>query len=205
VSALLSRWSLLLIISLWAALLLAALLVPLLGGAADPGDALTRNTVRLALLYYAAALTLLLRRRPADWAADTPAVRLARCCWTLAWAAFLVHLGMALHHVDGWSHAAAVERTRQRTGFGEGVYVSHLFTLVWTADVVFWWLAPRRYAARSPRIDLALHAFMLFMTFNAMVVFESGFIRWAGLALFIWLAGVALTRPKAVPPRSAAL
>ena len=42
--------------------------------------------------------------------------------------------------------------------------------------------------------NTALHGFMLFVIFNAMVVFESGLIRWAGVAMVVWLAAVAAYR-----------
>lgn len=177
---------------LWPGLTGAALMIPWLGGAPDPGDAVTRYTVRVSLLYYAAASAVLLWCRPDEPAAGAARDRLARCCWTLAWAAYLVHLAMAFHHVDHWSHAAAVARTQRRTGFGEGVYVSHLFTLLWTADVAWWWLRPAGHARRPAWVGRGLHAFMAFIVFNATVVFEQGFIRWAGLALFAGLAGLWL-------------
>jgi hypothetical protein len=179
---------------LWLSLLIAMFVAPGLTATADPGDDLTRNTVRLALLYYAAALTLLLSLTSADWASSSRRVRLARCCWTLAWAAFVLHVGMALHHFDHWSHAATIERTHRRTGFGEGVLIAYLFTLLWTADVAYWWLRPAAYAARRPAFDRALHAFMLFMVFNGTVVFEEGPIRWVGLAFFLGLAAAWLGR-----------
>src|SRR5262245_52625125 len=162
-----------LLVASWAILLAAALLVaPVFS--ADPGKGLTRNTVRVALLFYGLAVVLVLRRAPEV---------LARLCWTLAWAAFVVHVGMAFHHQLDWSHARALEHTRQVSGVGAGLYVSYLFTLLWTADVLWWWRAPAGRAARPPWVDAGLHGFMLFMVFNATVVFESGLIRWAGVAL----------------------
>jgi len=102
---------------------------------------------------------------------------------------------VAFHYAHHWSHAEAVEATRLRSGVGEGIYVSHLFTLLWTADVLWWWLRPRGYAARSPWVDRVLHGFMLFVIFNGTVVFEDGLIRWAGILLFVALAAVWLYRP----------
>lgn len=169
-------------------LLAAALAVPFQTHPADPGDALVRNTVRVALLYYAAALNLMLSLRPADAAAATPRGRLARACWTLAWAAYLVHLAAAFHFYHHWSHADAVEHTRQVSGVGEGIYVSHFFTLAWTADVLWWWLAPEARARRSPWVGRALHGFMLFVVFNGTVVYETGPIRWAGIIMCAELA-----------------
>src|SRR5204863_7801685 len=123
-----------------------------LSAAADPGDRLTRDTVRLALVYYAAAATLMLRPGPRAW-------RAARWCWTLAWAAYLVHVAMAFHHYHHWSHAAAFAHTRAVSGVGEGVYVSHAFTLLWTLDVAWWWLRLGSYTTRPPWVGRALHGF----------------------------------------------
>jgi hypothetical protein len=180
--------------ALWAALLAGVLALPSLTSSPTPGDDLTRNTVRLALGYYAAAVGLMLVLRPAEWAVLSGRVRLARACWTLAWAAYLVHLGMAFHHYHGWSHADAVAHTRQVSGVGEGIYVSHLFTVLWTADVVWWWLRPAGYARRPPWVGRALHGFMLFMVFCATVVYEAGPVRWAGVLLFACLAALAVWR-----------
>jgi hypothetical protein len=121
------------------------------------------------------------------WAAATIRGRLARWCWTWAWVAYVVHLGMAFHYFHGWSHAEAVEHVRRVSGFGPGIYFSHLFTLVWTVDVAAWWLWPARYADRNPWFDRLLHGFMLFMIFNGTIVYETGFIRWAGSVLFVVL------------------
>ena len=175
---------------LWGALLALVLAWPRLTASPTAGDDLTRHTVRLALLYYAAALTLMIRMRRPDWLARSGRGRLARWCWTLAWAAFVVHLGMAFHHYHHWSHASAVEHTREVSGFGEGIYFSHLFALAWTADMMAWWLRPAWYARRSPWVDRALHGYMLFIIFNATIVYETGLIRWLGMALFAWLAAV---------------
>jgi hypothetical protein len=187
---------------LWSGLLAAALAAPMLLPSADPGDDVVRNTVRLSLLYYAAAAALMLRLRRHDWAALTAPAWLARCCWTLALLAYLVHVGTAFHFAHGWSHAHAVEETRRRSGVGEGIYVSHFFTLAWTADVLSWWLTPRWYASRSPWWGRALHGFMLFVIFNGTVVFEEGPTRWAGVALVAGLAGLWLW-DRAYAPLSA--
>src|SRR5262245_2105716 len=49
--------------------------------AADAGETLTRNTVRLSLAWYFAALLLMMRLRAAeDWSATTSAGQLARWC-----------------------------------------------------------------------------------------------------------------------------
>jgi hypothetical protein len=178
----------------WLLGLTAVILAPYLRQSPTLGDDLTRYTVRLALACYAVAATLMLLLRPDEQRGNSPRARLARWCWTFAWATYLVHLAMAFHHYHHWSHAAAVEHTEAVSGFGKGIYLSHLFTLVWTADVLFWWLRPGRHAGRSSSIDWLLHGFMVFIIFNATVTYETGPIRWAGLALFTGLAGVWIYR-----------
>jgi hypothetical protein len=161
--------------------------------AAEPGEMLTRNTVRLSLAWYAAALVLMMRLAPEDWRAETRIGQITRWCWTWSIVCFWVHLGVAFHFYHGWSHAHAFEHTREVSGVGEGIYVSYLFTWLWTGDMLWWWARPNTYAARSPWIDRVLHAFMLFIVFNGMVVYESGLIRWAGLAMFAGLATAWIT------------
>jgi hypothetical protein len=154
----------------------------------SPGDDLIRNTVRVALAFYAVAAWLMLGLRLTDWQCETSHGRLARWCWTVAWATFVVHVGVAFHFAHHWSHTEAVEHVRERSGVGEGVFASYLFTLAWTADVAWWWLWPMGYATRSAWFGRALHGFMVFMIFMATVVYEEGAIRWAGALVFGALA-----------------
>jgi hypothetical protein len=154
-------------------ILLAALL--------SAGDRV-RDTIRLSLLFYGVALVLLLRRHRAP----------ARAAWTLAWLAYAIHVAMAFHHIHGWSHAHAYEHVRWASGFGEGIFVSYFFTLLWTLDVFWWWRNPASRERRPRWVGVSLHAFMLFVVFNATVVFETGCIRWAGVAFFEVLARQAM-------------
>ncbi len=190
-----------LLVGLWALLLLAVLLAPSLGESADPGDDLTRHTVRLALLCYAPAVAIVLLLRPDEWRGLSWRVRAARWYWSLGLATYLIHLGMAFHYYHHWSHAEAIAHVEARSGFGPGIYLSHLFTLAWTADVLWWWTWAESYAERPSWIDRALHGFMAFVTFNATVVYETGPIRWAGALLFAGLAVVFVLRWRARPER----
>src|SRR5262249_55053029 len=140
----------------------------------------------------AAALMLLLR--PDEWAAGQGRGRLARWAWTWAWAVYVVHVGLAFHFVHGWSHTHAFEDTRARSGVGEGIYVSYLFTLLWTLGVAWWWLRPRGYAFRALWFDRLLHGFMVFVVFNGAVVFAAGPVRWAALVGFVALAVLFVRR-----------
>jgi hypothetical protein len=187
----------------WLVLLAAVLATPYASQSPTLGDDLIRNTVRVSLLYYAAAASLMLLLRPAEWTARSSRGATARWFWSLAWAAYLVHLVMAFHHAHHWSHADAVAHTENVSGFGPGIFVSHLFTLVWSADVLYWWICPLRYAARSCWVDRLLHGYMGFVIFNATIVFEEGLIRWAGVVLFAVLLGLFLYRKReANPPQT---
>ena len=159
-----------------------------------PGELLTRWTVRLALLAYVltVALRLTARRQPGPQ-------RLARAAWTFGCALFLVHVAAAFHVFHGWSHADAYRETARQTeelaGFrwGGGLYLNYVFTLVWVADAAWWWAAGlTAYAARPRWIDLALHGFFAFMAFNAVVVFESGAVRWFGVAATVLLVALSV-------------
>jgi hypothetical protein len=167
-------------ILLWAFLLSLVFAVPYALDRPSLGDDLTRNTARLALVYYVLAVNLFLRMGQEDWASAGRRVIWARWCWTLAWITYVIHVAVAFHYYHHWSHADAVRHTEEVSGFGPGIYLSHFFTLLWTADVAFWWKQPALYAGRSRWIDLALHAFMFFIIFNGTVVYEDGPIRWAG-------------------------
>lgn len=158
----------------------------------EAGADLTRNTVRLALACYGIAAVLMLGGR-GEWLEDTGRARLARGCWTLGWLAYVLHVVMAFHFFHGWSHAAAVEHTARVGGFGAGIWFNHLFTLLWTADVAWWWLAPRSHAARPAWAGIALHAYLAFIVFQATVVFAGGLVRWLGVGLFAVL-GMAVGR-----------
>jgi hypothetical protein len=132
--------------------------------------------------------------RPEDWLRQSGGVRLGRVCWTLGCLVGWSHVALAFHFAHDWSHAAAMEHSRQVGGLAEGIFVNHLFMLAWTADAAGWWLWPGWYASRSAWIDRVLHGFLLFVVVNATVVFAAGPVRWAGVALLLCLAAVALSR-----------
>jgi hypothetical protein len=156
---------------------------------AENVSALTRTTIHLALTEYVLALWLMIGMQSDDWAAATPRGRSARSLWTWACLTFLVHVACAFHFTHHWSHAHAFEQTRLESGYGEGLYVNDFFMAAWTADVLWWWIAPHAYARRNPWVDRLLHALMLFIAFNATVVFEQGAVRVAGLVASFMLLG----------------
>lgn len=168
----------------WAVLLTAAFLAPRVLPESDPADVVTRQTARVAVLYWAlAAGALLLRAR-----------EFARCAWALGAAAFCVHVVTAFDQVHGWSHAAAVRHVEAVSGFGPGLFVSYAFTVVWVLDAAWWLVGPLRYDERPAWLDRTVHGFLAFVVFNGTVVYERGFIRWAGVLSFTVLAVLAVRR-----------
>lgn len=179
-------------------LLAATVLIGSAEWAPRPADALVRNSIRLALIWYGLALLGFLNLGPSDWAGRTFRGQAVRWCWTWACLTYVVHVGLAFQYVHHWSHAAAFEHVRQGSGFGHGIFVSYLFTLLWCLDVAFWWLNPDAYAKRSRGIDRLLHTFMLFIVFNGALVFAAGPVRWVSLSGFLIL-GVMLLLRRATP------
>jgi cell division protein FtsW (lipid II flippase) len=153
---------------------------------ADPADLVTRQTARVALLFWGLAAAALLRRHR-DF---------ARGAWTVGAVTFLIHVVTAFDRVHGWSHRAAYRHVEAVSGFGAGVFISYSFTVVWIVDAAWWWIDRRRYDARPRWLDWLIHAFMAFVVFNATVVYESGFIRWAGVVLFVVLSMLMLARAR---------
>jgi hypothetical protein len=199
----LPRWSAPVVTAVWSVLLTVLLVVPFATASPTLGEEWTRNTVRLSMAYYAAAALLMLGLERRAWESDTPAVRLARLLWTLAWLAYVIHLACAFHFYHGWSHAEAVEHVRRRARVGEGIFVSHLFTLLWTLDVAWWWLARHSYAGRAAWVGWVLHGFMSFIVFNGTVVYETGPVQWGGAVYFVIAAVLLVRRVIAASGRTA--
>jgi hypothetical protein len=180
------------------------------------GELITRWTIRAAVLLYVLAVAGELQRRVAwaacppsrrvAWAACPPSRRVAwaacpplleaitRWAWTLGCGLCVAHVAAAFHFYHGWSHAAAYRDTARQTAevsgldWGGGLYFNYAFTLLWVADALWWWLAPSSRRARPFFLTAALEAYFAFIVFNATVVFETGAMRWFGVAAFCLLA-----------------
>jgi hypothetical protein len=159
-------------------------------------ELLTRWTIRLALACYVTALAIGLATR-----GRSPRGQLvARILWTAGCLLFLGHVACAFGFYHDWSHARALADTARQTKeligweFGEGIYFSYLFTLLWVADVIWWWLAPASYVGRVPPLRYAIHGFMAFIAFNGAIVFEGGPTRWFGIAACVILGGLFVMR-----------
>ncbi len=152
-------------------------------------------TIWLALAGYAITVCLILAGflKP-QWS------RRLRAVWTISCGFFVVHVLCAFHFSYDWSHAAAIRNTAKQTNeliglpFGEGLYFSYGFLLLWIADVLYWWRRPKPYVSRPRWLLLAVHAYLFFIAFNGAVVFKSGATRIAGIGATAIFGAVAIRR-----------
>jgi hypothetical protein len=158
----------------------------------DTGELLTRWSARIALVLYVASLAT--RGMPAGnhgWLSSS------RCLWSAGCGVYLLHVACAFQFIHHWSHSAAFASTARQTAeltgvdWGGGILFNYLFTLIWLADVGWWWLNRESYEARSRFIDWPVQAFLAFIAFNATVVFATGATRWAGVAGTVMLVAIA--------------
>lgn len=164
------------------------------------------------------------------WAAPSRGGRRgARLLWTAGCGLYLLHVAAAFHYEHGWSHAAAVrftaERTRAVTGldFAGGLYVNYVFTAGWIADTArLWlcrvsagetcgWLTQDRSASWQLRtrlgsatrwLAIGWYGLFVFVAFNATAVFATGTVRWAGVGGLLLLGGLLAARRKAARTRA---
>jgi len=171
------------------------------------GVLLTTWTIRLALACYVAFLAGgLVARRP-QWQ------RFARWIWTIGCGLFVVHVGCAFHFYHHWSHRLAwlstAEQTQELIGvaFGDGIYFSYLFLMLWVLDVIWLWSfgrstlpacgnatgVPLAAATKSltPLWRVLVHIFLFFIAFNGAIVFAHGPTQWAGIVACCGLAALA--------------
>ena len=154
------------------------------------GEFITRITVWLALAAYAiGASVYLLSRGRRSW--DVA----ARTAWTVGCVSILAHAGAAYHFFHNWSHAAAYRETARQTSevtgldWGGGLFINYALVIGWGIDVVLWRLRGLDAYRNRPRwLAAAWQGFLLFIIFNATVVFKTGPLRWIGLGLCLWLA-----------------
>ncbi len=161
------------------------------------GHELTIWTIRLALVCYVVFVAGNLATATCSctrWAA------ISRWIWTAGCGLFLAHAlaAFAFHH--HWSHASAWETTAAETDamlgvrFGDGIYFSYFFLVLWVVDVVvMWWLAGRESQPMTAAkwLRSLIHAYLFFIAFNGAIVFENGPSRWGGIVACVLLTALA--------------
>ncbi len=134
---------------------------------------LLRLSIRGSVALYAAFWCTLL------WRGQSRTDVLPRALWTTSWCLYVVHMLAALGGVHGWSHDLAWAHTAQTTeqflglSWGGGIYFNYAFSIVWTLDVLWWWLFPAHYLNRPAIVAWSIHVYLAFIIFNGAIVFAS--------------------------------
>lgn len=153
------------------------------------GEFLTRSTIWISILSYAiGAIVFAMARGRSGFD------RWARLAWTIGCAALIVHFICAFNFYHAWSHESAYADTARQTAevirvnWGGGLFINYAVALLWIADVSWWWMAGIGSYRRRPWLrTLIWHSFLIFIIFNATVVFKDGLTRWVGLLVCVSL------------------
>jgi hypothetical protein len=133
----------------------------------------------------------------AELALASGAPRLGRGFWTFGALLAIVHSIAAFGVFYNWSQDIALAATARQTAevvgiaSDSGLFVNYALLLVWGADATWWWVAPRRYLARSRLISWPVRGFLFFMFLNGTVIFADGWMRVLGvgaiaIVVFAW-------------------
>jgi hypothetical protein len=153
----------------------------------DTGALLTRATIWLSIIAYAVGIAVFAfsgRRVNGD--------RFTRILWTIGLIGLFAHVICAFQFFHSWSHDAAYRDTARQTfevvgmNWGGGLYINYLILILWTLDLGWWWWGGiESYRRRGWTLIAGWHAFLIFIIFNATVVFTQGLSRWFGLLVCI--------------------
>lgn len=153
------------------------------------GEFLTRSTIWIAILSYTIGSVVFALSR-GRYEFD----RWARLAWTIGCAALIAHFVCAFNFYHAWSHESAYVDTARQTAdvfkinWGGGLFINYALLLVWIGDVSWWWFAGvSSYRRRPWLLMLIWHGFLIFIIFNATVVFKDGLTRWVGLLVCLSL------------------
>ena len=148
-------------------------------------ELLTRSTIWLSIVAYTIGCLVFAGARRLTW---------VRFAWTIGCAALVAHFISAFNFYHSWSHQSAYVDTARQTAevfainWGGGLFINYAVAILWTADVVWWWIAGvNSYRRRPWWLTLTWHGFLIFIIFNAMVVFKNGLTRWFGLVICLTL------------------
>lgn len=164
------------------------------------GELPTRITIWISILAYTIGCAVFAAARK-----DANVDRWARAAWTIGYAALIAHFFFAFHFYHAWSHESAYVDTAQQTAevfginWGGGLFINYAVALLWTGDIAWWWLAGvDSYRRRSWVLILIWHSSLIFIIFNATVVFKDGLARWTGLfvCLSLCLSWIYINRKR---------
>lgn len=153
-------------------------------------------TIRGALICMFFCFAIRLSKRTLDGTA----LDLVKSTWLIGSLLSLLHAlaTMGFHHQ--FQHDLALEDTARQTELaigipvGIGIYFNYLFVAVWLVDAMWLNGFQKSYLERSRFISFVVNGFLAFIAINGAIVFESGPVRWIGLAAFLILAAIAWSK-----------
>jgi hypothetical protein len=153
------------------------------------GEFLTRSTIWISILAYTVGCVVFATARK-----QSNGDKWTRLAWTFGCAALVAHFICAFNFYHSWSQQSAYVDTARQTAevvginWGGGLFINYVVAILWIADVTWWWLAGlSAYRRRAWLITLLWHGFLLFIIFNATIVFKDGLTRWIGLLVCLTL------------------
>jgi hypothetical protein len=170
------------------------------------GEVLTRGTIWITLVTYLVGLLALgfgLKRWHKE---STP-----RALWTIGCFSLVLHFAAAFNFYHDWNQDAAYRETARQTdeyiglNWGGGLYINYAILLLWIGDLTEWWLrGVDSYRKHFRTLRLVWHAFLIFIIFNALIVFKGGVVRWIGVG-YCAIAIIAWFRLRLLSASSASL
>lgn len=134
--------------------------------------------------------------------------RRGRGAWMIGATAAVLHSALAFHLRHDWSHGAAYADTARQTAattglaWGGGIFANYAFLAVWTADALWWRMAPDSFRRRTRLLDRTVRGFLWFMFLNGAVVFARGWVRGLGAAAVLAVAAAWYRRACSRADRS---
>lgn len=166
----------------------------------ETGEVLTRATIWITIAAYTAgSVVFALARGRTRWDSTT------RALWTIAVVSLIAHFIAAYEFYHHWSQESAYLDTARQTdeviglNWGGGLFINYSFIALWTIDVSWWWLRGLdSYRERPWLLVGTWHGFLIFILFNATVVFKTGVVRWTGLVVctVMCLGWIAVARQR---------
>lgn len=163
-------------------------------------ELLTRGTIWFSIVAYAIGSGVFaFSRNRSQW------LYTVRAAWTFACISLIAHFICAFHFYHDWSHALAYLDTARQTeevvglNWGGGLFINYAVLIAWIVDVGWWWLSGiDSYRNRNRLWVIVWHTFLIFIIFNATVVFKDGVVRWVGLlmSLFLVISWILIARQK---------
>ena len=156
------------------------------------GELLTRSTIWITIVLYTFGLVVMAISSTSGRQSQRDSV--ARIVWTVAGLSLIAHVACAFHFYHNWSHESAYRETARQTNevvglnWGGGLFINYLFTISWIIDLAWWWRSGvDSYRQRPWPLVAAWHGFLIFIIFNATVIFTESTVRWVGLCICLIL------------------